>query len=321
MTRGVAGVARIALGIAALAWLVSRIDVDQAWTTMRRAHWGWLAMAGIAQVGSKGCWLFRWKELLESAGASRSTLDLGRLILSGLFFNNFLPSSVGGDVARGMGLVSLGVSRATAAASVLADRIVGVFSLAITAVVGAAAGAVFFPGRGPWIAAGLISLGLAVLIRSLFDSRILARVGTSSALAGEGSVVRRIRRVTDAGRFLAERGGALHRAFVLSLGLCMFSTIYHWAIGRSLEIQIPFAAYCVLVPAVMMFAAIPITLNGLGIREAGFVELLVAQGVSREEATVFAFLAFLGTLGFALAGGLLFVAERRPRAPMREGIS
>jgi uncharacterized protein (TIRG00374 family) len=278
-------------------------------------------MAAIAQLGSKACWLFRWKELLDSAGARRSVTELTRLVLSGLFFNNFLPSSVGGDVARGVGLAALGVPRATAAASVLADRIIGVFSLALTAVAGAAIGAVLFPGRGPWIAAGLVALVLAGIIRASFDSRVLARVGRSAALSGErGSTSRSIRRVLDAGRFLAERGGTLRRAFALSLGLSVFSTIYHWAIGRSLDLPVPFAVYCVLVPAVMMFAAIPITLNGLGIREAGFVELLVAQGVSREEATVFAFLAFLGTLGFALAGGILFIAERR-RPPVREGVT
>jgi uncharacterized membrane protein YbhN (UPF0104 family) len=242
-------------------------------------------------------------------------------MLVGLYFNNFLPSSVGGDVARGVGLAAYGVPRATAGASVLADRIVGLFALAVTALAGAVLGGVLYPGRGPWIGAGLISLALVLSLKFLFDPRVLARVQRSRMLAGEGLFSAKSRRLLSAGGFLAERGGVLQRAFVLSLGLSAFSTIYHGAIGRSLGIAVPFAAYCVIVPAVMIFASIPITLNGLGIREVGFVELLAAQGVPREEATVFALLAFLGTFGFAIAGGLLFVADRRGRSPAHEGSS
>ncbi len=320
MTRAWVNAARIILGLAALAWLMSRIDGPQAWASMKSASWGWLGVALLAQLASKWCWLLRWKELLDSVGASRTTMELGRLMLLGLFFNNFLPSSIGGDVARGFGLASYGVPRATAAASVVADRIVGIFSLAVLAVFGSALGAILLPGQGPWYAAGALALVASLLIRGLFDERVLARAGKWSALQGEG-IARPIRRLLAAGQFLAERRSTLRRAFLLSLGLSVVATIYHWAIGRSLGMPVSFAVFCVIVPAVSLFASIPITLNGIGIRELGFVELLGAQGVSREDATVFALFAFLGTLIFALAGGLIFVAERRGGPVIREGSS
>jgi uncharacterized membrane protein YbhN (UPF0104 family) len=94
----------------------------------------------------------------------------------------------------------------------------------------------------------------------------------------------------------------------LSLGLAACSAVYHWSIGRALGIPLGVAAYFVIVPAVMLFAALPITMNGLGIRELGFVGLLGAQGVPSDSATVFALLAFVGTLGFAVAGGIIFLA-------------
>jgi uncharacterized protein (TIRG00374 family) len=318
MRRFLAQVVRIVLGVGALAWLLSRVDADAAWATVKRADLGWLGVAMVAQLGSKGFWLFRWRELLGSAREARSLIELGRLMLLGLFFNNFLPSSVGGDVARGVGLAGLGISRAQAAASVLADRVVGMYALAVTAALGSALGAWLWPERGPWIAAGCVSLAFALVTQALFRSEVLGRVERIRAISGESGLARKSRRLLAAGKFLADHRQALRRAFLFSLGLSACSTIYHWAIGRSLGIGLPFAAYCVLVPAVMMFASLPITLNGLGIREVTFVGLLGAQGVPREEATVFALLAFLGTLGFAIAGGWIFVAGRLGRTWMRE---
>jgi uncharacterized protein (TIRG00374 family) len=318
MTRRLGTALRLAIGIGAIVWLVSRIDGNEAWNTVKRASPGWLALAMVAQIGSKACWLYRWKELLASVGHGRSTKELARLVLLGLFFNNFLPSSVGGDVARGIGLASGGVPRATAAASVLADRAVGLFSLAIIAVLGGIAGMILDPGGGPWTAATILSLALAAALAVLSRPKVIHSMAKIRAFSGEKGLGRKVGRLLEAARFLAGREQAMSRALVLSLGLSVFSTIYHWAIGLSIGIAAPFAVYCILVPAVMLFSSLPITLNGLGIREVGYVGLLTAQGVPRAEATVFALLAFLGAQGFAIAGGVLFLAGERERWPLRK---
>lgn len=309
---------RFAIGAAAILWLLRGVEGAAALNSIGRAEGGWLLIAMFAQFGSKACWLYRWKVLLSSIGSAPKTLELGRLLLVGLFFNNFLPSSVGGDLARGLGLAASGVPRATAAASVLADRLVGLFALALTGILGATLGRLLAPGEGPWTAAALLSFGTAVGVGTLFHPRALLFYGKLPFLSKEAGPARKARRLLDAGRLLAGEGGALRRALVLSLGLSAFSTIYHGAIGRSLGIGIPFAAYFVIVPAVMLVSSLPITLNGLGIREVGFVQLLTAQGASRADATAFALLAFLGTLGFSIAGGLLLLGgDRRHFFPER----
>jgi len=109
------------------------------------------------------------------------------------------------------------------------------------------------------------------------------------------------------------------QALAFSLGLSVCSALYHWSIARALGIPVPLAAYFVIVPAVMLFAALPITMNGLGVRELGFVGLLGAQGVPTDTATVFALLAFVGTLGFAVAGGVVFLWGGGPSARSVEG--
>ncbi len=120
-----------------------------------------------------------------------------------------------------------------------------------------------------------------------------------------------LRRLLEKMSFLSGSSAAIRRAIALSLGLSACSAVYHWSIGRALDIQVPLVAWFVIVPTVMLFAALPITLNGLGVRELGFVGLLGAQGVPAPTATVFALLAFVGTLGFAVIGGILFLQGGR----------
>jgi hypothetical protein len=248
-----------------------------------------------------------------AAGHRRPLGELLRLTLIGLFFNNFLPSSVGGDVARGLGLAGGGVSKAAAAASVLVDRVVGVLALALLAVVGGALGAWLWPGEGPWFAAGLFALAVVGLLVGLSRPRVLVSFASMRGIP-EG-LARRVRRLLEALTLLAGRTRQLLDATALSLGLAACSAVFHWAVARSVGIEVPLLAWFVLVPTVMLFAALPITVNGLGLREIGFVGLLEARGVSEADAIVFAGLSFVIPLVFAVAGGVLFLVGRRDVPP------
>jgi uncharacterized protein (TIRG00374 family) len=300
---------RLAVGVGAIGLLIRQADLGRCWGIVEAADGIWLLAALGAQLGSKLIWLRRWETLLASTGNRPGAARLLSLILIGLFFNNFLPTTVGGDVARGLGLARDGVPRATAMASVLADRVVGLFSLALTAVSGGILGAVLWPASGPWIASALFALGVAGFLAIFTRPRILARF--ASRRPARSIIAQKAQRLLEAMSFLAGREAAVVRALAYSLALAVFSALYHWSIGRALGITVPLAAYMIIVPAVMLSASLPITLGGLGIRELGFVGLLGAQGVPVANATVFALLALVAPMGFALLGGILFLAGGR----------
>jgi uncharacterized membrane protein YbhN (UPF0104 family) len=69
----------------------------------------------------------------------------------------------------------------------------------------------------------------------------------------------------------------------------------------------------------MLLSAVPLTPNGMGIREAGFVGFLSAQGVPASQAALFAVLAWVVPLPFSLAGGLLFAGGEGRAARTMEG--
>jgi uncharacterized membrane protein YbhN (UPF0104 family) len=315
MRRGAGVALRLAVGLGALAWLVTRIDPGLARSTLSSADPAWLAAALGGQIGAKLFWLLRWDELLASTGHRRPLGRLLRWILVGLFFNNFLPSSVGGDVARGLGLAGDGVPRATAAASVVLDRLIGMVALCVMAVAGGALGRMLWPGEGPWGAAALCALAAAILLFALLRPGVLGRLARARGLPE--AVASRARRLLDAMALVSGRGEVVARALAHSLGLSACSAFFHWSVARALDLPVPLLAFFVIVPTVMLFASLPITLNGLGIREVGFVAFLGAQGAPPSVSAVFAFLVFALPLLFALAGGALFLAGSRPAAARR----
>jgi hypothetical protein len=295
---------RVGLGFGLLAVVLARADLGDARRSLLRAHVPWLIVALLAQVGAKTLWAYRWSALLRAAGYVRRTLELLGIVLVGLFFGSFLPSSVGGDVARGIALAARGVPKAVAAASVLADRIVGVVSLAVAAACGGLLASRAETGRVTWLAeaaAAAVFGGAALLaMRPTLLRHVAQRLPKSISF--------RATRVVDSFALVARKRGLLLVALVLSVGLVALSSVFCWSLARAIDIDVSFAAWLVIVPAVMLLSAIPLTPNGMGIREAGFVGFLATHGVPSSQGALFAVLALILPLPFSVAGGVIFAA-------------
>jgi glycosyltransferase 2 family protein len=83
--------------------------------------------------------------------------------------------------------------------------------------------------------------------------------------------------------------------------------------GRALGLDVPFSFCIIVYPLVGTFSAIPISLNGLGLREGGYLYLLAVIGVGSEKGVAFGLLLFLIVALDSLIGGVLFLLQRQPR--------
>jgi hypothetical protein len=83
--------------------------------------------------------------------------------------------------------------------------------------------------------------------------------------------------------------------------------------GRALHIDIPFSYCVILYPLVGTFSALPISLNGLGLREGGYLFMLQIIGFSSETGMAFGLLLFLIIAVDSLLGGLIFLLKKNSR--------
>src|SRR5579864_9560801 len=122
---------KIAVSIALLALLFSRIDVGSLWANAKRASVPWLfAALGIYFINVLAS-VWRWRLLLDAQEIHLSWRTLLGSFLVAAFFNNFLPSNIGGDVIRIRDTAKPAGSKTIATTVVLTDRVIGLIGLVL----------------------------------------------------------------------------------------------------------------------------------------------------------------------------------------------
>jgi uncharacterized protein (TIRG00374 family) len=264
----------------------------------------------------------RWQRLARPLGfGQRLRAYLGYLFV-GNFFNLLLPTSVGGDVVRAVALDAGSGRRTTALLSVLLDRLSGLLVLLALACVAALA----YPLPLPlWAAlavggaAGGAILGLAVLPAS---TRFLARLDVT----GRGRWHGLLAKVRNVAASLGEAFGVyrgrprlMAAAGLLSVLVQIAGVVQVWLLGRALGLDVPVGVFGVAVPMVALLTLLPVSVSGMGVREAGMVLFLQPAGVAAGPAVTVAFLWFCVQTAGGLAGAGVYLFGRGPRPEVRHG--
>jgi glycosyltransferase 2 family protein len=297
------------ISIGLLVFFLSRIDFFHFLGALSNAKFSYIAMCLLIYLVGQLLSSVRWALLARTVGFQNTLKDFAQYYFIGMFFSLFTPSTVGGDVGRVIYLAREGANRkpgggatAFATISVWADRAIG---MAVLVWIGAVALLLFPEYRLPQsiryvtfaISSGLL-LGL-ILLPLL--SRIMPgkehRVGKNLHLALQ-SYPRHWR--------------ALGNAMLISLAVHFMQAWMHVLIGRSLDFEVPWSYALIIYPLVGTFSALPVSLNGIGLREGGYLFLLNRIGVSSEHAIAFGLLWFIVVALDSMIGGLIFILKRNP---------
>ena len=91
-------------------------------------------------------------------------------------------------------------------------------------------------------------------------------------------------------------------------------------IARGVGVALPLSTWFAVVPLVALVMVVPLSINGVGVREGGLVLLLAPTGVPKDVAVAIGLLWFLATILTGLMGGVLFLLDRRPSASISEAL-
>ncbi|MCH8192684.1 MAG: flippase-like domain-containing protein, partial [Planctomycetes bacterium] len=245
----------------------------------------------------------RWWLLLRAQRVPLPLWVAVRLHFLGLFFNNLMPSSVGGDFLRAWYVTKHTEKRFEAALSVFVDRAVGLSGILIMALVayvslmrGIDLDPIAYPlrengtarGIGPQVVVYLCLSVLLVPALGLLNGsirRFLAKhwAGKRDYLK---SLVLKAKRVVLA---YCRRPGVLLLALCLTLFLQSSTIVAFWVLGRSIGMEAHLQYYFVIFPAMWVVAALPVSIAGIGILEGGITVLFMSlAGATSEQATCLA---------------------------------
>lgn len=223
----------------------------------------------------------RWRLICQSLQLPSDWRYLLRLYFLGMFCNLFLPTGVGGDAIKSYALGKAGDSQLKAAHSVLFDRISGLIAMLLLALL-----ALTMIRIEPiWIPRLISAMAAAGLVGLVFTPKMIVLL--SHYLPKLGTYLKPV-------TLLYQDPGRFSLLFMLAFIVQALGFIIVIGLGHLLGIQVSPAFYVVSWAAITLMTLLPISINGIGVREAGFVYLFQLQGVPAELAMT------LGILSFAI---------------------
>lgn len=306
--RGLLLAAKVLVSAVLLAWILSRASLPDIFEAIRATDVV-LLLAAYALDGVGGLIsIARWRVLLGTQSAVPSVAFLLKSYLVAVFFNNLLPSTVGGDASRAYDCYRQVGGQAVS--SVLVDRLLGLLALVLFALVGVSFATRLtdhVPTLAPWLGGGAAAL-LAV-VGLIFFGRSGPRMrGLLARLPAR--LVRAITLVWNAFRSYRGQWRTLLKAFALSLLLQANVVVYFILIARALHIDAPALSFFLIVPLATFVTMLPVSINGIGLRENALAAMLAWYGVAAADAVALAWLVYLSSLLYGLIGGIVYALRR-----------
>jgi hypothetical protein len=314
----VAPLLKLAVSAVLIGVLLSRIDGARLWAMARTAAPAWLVTALVLYLIMILASAWRWGLLLEAQGIVFRFRTLTSSFLVATFFNNFLPSNIGGDVVRITDTATAAGSKTLATTVVLIDRGIGLLGLVLVAALGATAGPRLI-AAGPGVGAAMLWAGFSVAsllaVVALLKPGALPRLLRPLRLVHPEWVDERLGRLQAALHRFGEAPSALAGCFAGAVFVQATLVAFYLAIARSMHIPVGFADLAFIVPVSFVIQMIPISLNGFGIREATFGFYFARLGLPLESALLVSFVGAGLIMLFSVSGGVAYLVRKRDPEP------
>ncbi|MDO8536184.1 MAG: lysylphosphatidylglycerol synthase transmembrane domain-containing protein [Candidatus Omnitrophota bacterium] len=270
---------------------------------------GLLIFAGAASIAS-----IRLRLLIEAQGIAVTLKEALSLTFIGYFFNNFLPTSIGGDVVKAYYLSKKTDKKAAAYASVFVDRVIGLFTMIFMAFV-----ALFFVEEGvvdqtlKYIIYA-ITLGSIVFIVLMTNKRLAQKFSFLFFLINP--IKDKLRKVYEVIHQYQYQKSLMLKSFIISFISQAFFFMSLGVIALSIGSRLPIKDLFIKMPIVSMMSLLP-SINGLGLREGSTV-VLFGPLIGSDKAFAMSILWLLVLLCISIAGGLIYALSPQFKIKMKE---
>jgi uncharacterized protein (TIRG00374 family) len=301
--------AKLIVSALLIGFLLSRLSLEEIQQAMGSPRWGWLLAAlGVYGLSAFGGAL-QWSWILKAAGIEAPRREIQRLYFIGLFFNNFLPANIGGDAYK---IVDLGRRENRAHGvfcATLLDRLIGLGALTALGVLVLAA----VSGAGIALPkSALLLIPLLLMLTMILSFLLSRRIGTQlpglfrrlkmEKLAGQ------LEKITSEFGLYRPRVKWLSGIFLFSMLVQLLRMATHLLVALGLGFSLGWdqtLQLLVLIPLLAISLTLPITINGIGLRESVSATLLTWAGLTAGQAVAMEVAAYLVQVVFSLQGGIL----------------
>jgi uncharacterized protein (TIRG00374 family) len=252
---------------------------------------------------------WKWQILLKSDGVDITLPTLTASYLIGTFFNMFLPSNIGGDSYRILDIRQRSNDMMRSAASVFADRLSGFFALVTISLISS----VFVVQKTGepsyfYLPCGIFLLLLGLLI-ALARPRLLRKMAETAGLYRYARVASILDKAFSSFARYGSRWATIGRVLLISFSFQSLVVVIVFLLAESLGISVPFIYFGAFIPLISLMEALPVSVYGIGVRDAGYVFFFGSVGMDDLQSRSLALAYLVMSIAFSLCGGLVLLAR------------
>ena len=305
---------KIVFSLGLLAYLIHLAEPEKIFSIISRIWTGgqfiYVLLAILTFTFALVIYAYRWQVLLKGYNVHVSVFKLFKFYLIGLFFNNFLPTGIGGDITRIYNLIQEAGDRTIGFASVMTERLLGITStliltlFSLTWLLGS-----FSTNRILYLNIGLlifILLFFYLVFNRMYPESLAEKIKKIKLFKlGE-----RIDKLFEAIRYFQDKKIVYVKVISVSLFAQALVIIMHYFCVLALGLDVSVLYLFLVVPVTFLLTMLP-SINGLGVRDGGFVFLLGKKGISTAAALSLSFLAIIIPMIVSIAGAFLFILQKK----------
>lgn len=284
--------------------LISRnVDLHESMLALSSVSASALAIALLLQVASNGVATLRWFVIMSKIGFKQPFFFYLKSFFKGAFFNQGLPTSIGGDGLRILDCTASSGTTEDAVFGVFIDRIIGLAGLLLLNILALLLDNSLLPANIYFPLLTLLVL-LCVALVGLFFLRNANALRSHRHLGFLARLSQRYAQVYS-------NTGAVALQTGLSVLTHLLSMSAFFVIGRSLGLDYSLTVYLALVPPVILLTILPISLAGWGVREGAMVGFFVMIGAEKSLVLTFSVLYGLLALVASIPGLFVYIAQQK----------
>ena len=307
---------QIVVGVGALAYIIAKSNPHQLAAAIKATHIGYLPLSLVATLTVLWLMAYRWKVIIAARGYQISATSLFVYYLIGTFFSNFVPGgSVSVDVVRLVYVDKQVKDKAYVLTTLLYDRFVGLFVLLLIGLGAALASKSYLPSGALTYLVEVILVCTALIALFLLSQSLSSRLSRLTVFIGGRIGAQRIAGAVARGLDAMDEVRR-HKSIIVSTLIISALSRLAWTLGfyvtaLAMDLPVSLPLIFAFISIVDLIRQLPVTPNGLGLREGALVLLLGELGIAREQALMFSFLSFAPLLLCAIAGGVIYVTRSR----------
>ncbi len=287
--------------------ILSNIKLIPLYDVFKKCNTTYLLLTYLLFIFGVAISTYKWMILLRAQHIHHPQfIKLAYLYLIGMFFSNFMPTETGGDIIRAYEVGKENNNQIASFSAIAAERISGLSALIVYATIGVALN---FSLASSLKVTTLILSSFAIMLISyyiIFNERFYKKLVNNTSRFSRTRLFDSIKKTIHHISIYKKKKHTIIITVLTSLVFQFFTIFFVYALLLSMHISVNFINLLLICPSITIVSMLPLSINGIGLRESAFIYMFTKNGVTSEQALALALIYRIGIMVPSVIGGILY---------------